>query len=126
MLFSLPSSSWLLKLPINLKTTVNRRPRNTAEMCYFLHSETTYFLPQKPDKGFCFYVYIPSVKGNSSFLKLEKTTLLCTTRCKNTRDNVPYLAVNEVLKIFRFSFPLPPLSKLLAMQDHDQNLNKQP
>jgi len=49
-----------------------------------------------------------------------------TTSCKNTRDNVPYLAVNAVLKIFRFLFPLPSLSELLAMQDHDQNLDKQP
>ena len=46
--------------------------------------------------------------------------------CKNTWDNVPYLAVNKVLKIFRFSLPLPTLSELLAVQDYDQNLDKQP
>jgi len=46
--------------------------------------------------------------------------------CKNAWDNVPYLALNEVLKIFRFSLPLPTLSELLSMQDHDQSLGKQP
>ena len=48
-----------------------------------------------------------------------------TTSCKNTWDNVLYFGLNGLSMILCLWFTLLPLSKLLAMQDHAQNLEEQ-
>ena len=64
------------------------------------------------------------------------TTLVCfgtkktvlnstTTSCKSTWDAVPYFGINGLSMILCLWCPLHPLSKLLAIQDHTQNLEEQ-
>ena len=48
-----------------------------------------------------------------------------TTSCKSTWDTVPYFGVNGLSMILCLWSPLHPLSKLLAIQDHTQNLEEQ-
>ena len=48
-----------------------------------------------------------------------------TTSCKSTWDTVPYFGINALSMILCLWFPLYPLSKLLAIQDHTQNLEEQ-
>ena len=48
-----------------------------------------------------------------------------TTSCKSTWDTVPYFGINGLSMILCLWFPLHPLSKLLAIQDHTQNLEEQ-
>ena len=48
-----------------------------------------------------------------------------TTSCKSTWDTVPFFGVNGLSMILCLWSPLHPLSKLLAIQDHTQNLEEQ-
>ena len=48
-----------------------------------------------------------------------------TTSCKSTWDTVPYFGINSLSMISCLWSPLHPLSKLLAIQDHTQNLEEQ-
>ena len=48
-----------------------------------------------------------------------------TTSCKSTWDTVPYFGINGLSMILCLWSPLHPLSKLLAIQDHTQNLEEQ-
>ena len=48
-----------------------------------------------------------------------------TTSCKSTWDTVPYFGINGLFMILCLWPPLHPLSKLLAIQDHTQNLEEQ-
>ena len=50
---------------------------------------------------------------------------LLATSCKSTRDTVPYFGINGLSMILCLWSPLQPLSKLLPMQDHTQNLEEQ-
>ena len=50
---------------------------------------------------------------------------VATTSCKSTWDTVPYFGVNGLSMILCLWSPLHPLSKLLAIQDHTQNLEEQ-
>ena len=52
-------------------------------------------------------------------------TLVATTSCKTTWDTVPYFGINGLSMILCLWSPLHPLSKLLAIQDHTQNLEEQ-
>ena len=48
-----------------------------------------------------------------------------TTSCKSTWDTVPYFGINGLSMILCLWSPFHPLSKLLAIQDHTQNLEEQ-
>ena len=48
-----------------------------------------------------------------------------TTSCKSAWDTVPYFGINGLSMILCLWSPLHPLSKLLAIQDHTQNLEEQ-
>ena len=48
-----------------------------------------------------------------------------TTSCKSTWDTVPYFGINGLSMILCLWSSLHPLSKLLAIQDHTQNLEEQ-
>ena len=48
-----------------------------------------------------------------------------TTSCKRTWDTVPFFGINRLSMILCLWSPLHPLSKLLAIQDHTQNLKEQ-
>ena len=48
-----------------------------------------------------------------------------TTSCKSTWDTVPYFGIDGLSMILCLWSPLHPLSKLLAIQDHTQNLEEQ-
>ena len=48
-----------------------------------------------------------------------------TTSCKSTWDTVPYFGLNGLSMILCLWRPLHPFSKLLAIQDHAQNLEEQ-
>ena len=48
-----------------------------------------------------------------------------TTSCKSTWDTVPHLCIDGLSMILCLWSPLHPLSKLLAIQDHTQNLEEQ-
>ena len=48
-----------------------------------------------------------------------------TTSCKSTWDTVPYFGINGLSMILCLWSPLHPLSNLLAIQDHTQNLEEQ-
>ena len=48
-----------------------------------------------------------------------------TTSCQSTLDTVPYFGINGLSMILCPWSPLHPLSKLLAIQDHTQNLEEQ-
>ena len=50
---------------------------------------------------------------------------LSTTSCKSTWDAVPYFGISGLSMILCLWSPLHPLSKLLAIQDHTQNLEEQ-
>ena len=50
---------------------------------------------------------------------------LATTSCKSSWDTVPYFGINGLSTILCLWSPLHPLSKLLAIQDHTQNLEEQ-
>ena len=50
---------------------------------------------------------------------------LATTSCKSTWDTVPYFDINSLSMILCLWSPHHPLSKLLAIQDHTQNLEQQ-
>ena len=54
-----------------------------------------------------------------------QATLLATTSCKSTWDTVPYCGINGLSMILCLWSPLHPLSKLLAIQDHTQNVEEQ-
>ena len=47
--------------------------------------------------------------------------IIATTSCKSTWVTVPYFGINGLSMILCLWFPLHPLSKLLAIQDHTQN-----
>ena len=48
-----------------------------------------------------------------------------TTSCKSTWDAAPYFGIDGLSMILCLWSPLHPLSKLLAIQDHTQNLEEQ-
>ena len=48
-----------------------------------------------------------------------------TTSCKSTWDTVPYFGINGLSMILSLWSPLHPISKLLAIQEHTQNLEEQ-
>ena len=50
---------------------------------------------------------------------------LATTSCKSTWDTVPYVGINGLSMILCLWSPLHPLPKLLAIEDHTQNLGEQ-
>ena len=50
---------------------------------------------------------------------------VASTSCKSTWDTVPYFGINGLSMILCLWSPLHPLSKLLALQDHTQNLEEQ-
>ena len=50
---------------------------------------------------------------------------LATTSCKSTWDTVPYVGINGLSIILCLWSPLHLLSKLLAIEDHTQNLGEQ-
>ena len=51
--------------------------------------------------------------------------VLATTGWKSTCDTVPYFGLNRLSMILCLWYPLHPLSKLLAIPDHAQNLEEQ-
>ena len=51
--------------------------------------------------------------------------LNATTSCKSAWDTLPYFGINGLSMILCLWSPLHPLSKLLAIQDHAQNLEEQ-
>ena len=57
--------------------------------------------------------------------EMRITNSHATTSCKSTWDTVPYFGVNGLSMILCLWSPLHPLSKLLAIQDHTQNLEEQ-
>ena len=48
-----------------------------------------------------------------------------TTSCKSAWDTLPYFGINGLSMILCLWSPLHPLSKLIAIQDHAQNLEEQ-
>ena len=60
-------------------------------------------------------------RGNRSL----KYTFNGTTNCKSTWDTAPYFGINGLSMILCLWFPIHPLSKLLAVQDHAQNFEEQ-
>ena len=50
---------------------------------------------------------------------------VATISCKSTLNTVPYFGINGLSLILCLWSPLHPLSKLLAIQDHAQNLEEQ-
>ena len=60
-------------------------------------------------------------KNNVQAAYLRKAT----TSCKSTWDTVPYFGINGLSMILCLWSPLHPLSKLLAIQDHTQNVEEQ-
>ena len=59
--------------------------------------------------------------GSTSVIK----PALAKTSCKTTWDTVSYFGINGMSMILRLWSPLHPLSKLIAIQDHTQNLEEQ-
>ena len=68
-----------------------------------------------------FIIIIIIWKSGTSLLANHKAT----TSCKSTWDTVPYFGINGLSMILCLWSPLHPLSKLLAIQDHAQNLEEQ-
>ena len=68
-----------------------------------------------------FVIIIIIWKSGTSLLANHKAT----TSCKSTWDTVPYFGINGLSMILCLWSPLHPLSKLLAIQDHAQNLEEQ-
>ena len=74
-------------------------------------------------------------RTGSSYIDLKDTwiwlefcfskTRRATTSCKSTWDTVPYFGLNGLSMILCLWPPLHPFSKLLAIQDHAQNLEEQ-
>ena len=65
-----------------------------------------------------------------SFLIVHRTICwvileVAATSCKSTWDTVPYFGLNGLSMILCLWPPLHPFSKLLAIQDHAQNLEEQ-
>ena len=59
-------------------------------------------------------------------LKFFAQWSITTTSCKSTWDTLPYFGLNGLSMILCLWPPLHPFSKLLAIQDHAQNLEEQP
>ena len=66
-----------------------------------------------------------SFKRVLGFNRLHKLHGIDTTSCKSTWDAVPYFGLNGLCMILCLWSPLHPLSMLLALQDHAQNLEVQ-
>ena len=65
--------------------------------------------------------YLPHIFLNRWWQRNNSTT----TSCKSSWDTVPYFGFNGVFMILCLWSPLHPLSKLLAIHDHAQNLEEQ-
>ena len=65
--------------------------------------------------------YLPHIFLNRWWKRNNSTT----TSCKSSWDTAPYFGFNGVFMILCLWSPLHPLSKLLAIHDHAQNLEEQ-
>ena len=60
-----------------------------------------------------------------NYFSLRLLSMPATKSCKSTWDTVPYFGINGLSMILCLWSPLHPLSKLLAIQDHTQNVEEQ-
>ena len=58
-------------------------------------------------------------------IRSNKWYIAIFASCKSTWDTVPYFGINGLSMILCLWSPRHPLSKLLAIQDHTQNLEEQ-
>ena len=80
---------------------------------------------QTKKKWFCYLNLAVTLISQFCAAKLAKGKNNATTSCKSTWDTVPYFGINSLSMILCLWSPLHPLSKLLAIQDHTQNLEEQ-
>ena len=76
-------------------------------------------------KWFCYLNLAVTLISQFCAAKLAKAKNNATTSCKSTWDTVPYFGINSLSMILCLWSPLHPFSKLLAIQDHAQNLEEQ-
>ena len=76
-------------------------------------------------KWFCYLNLAVTLISQFCVAKLAKGKNNATTSCKSTWDTVPYFGLNGLSMILCLWSPLHPFSKLLAIQDHTQNLEEQ-
>ena len=80
---------------------------------------------QTKKKWFCYLNLAVTLISQFCAAKLAKGKNNATTSCKSTWDTVPYFGINSLSMILCLWSPLHPFSKLLAIQDHTQNLEEQ-
>jgi len=107
--------SWLLKIKITYSWELSET--QCPKGCGWNANNPSYkwsFLYTISAPGLLLLIAAGSVQINAA-----------TTSCKSTWDTVPYFGINGLSKILCLWSPLEPLSKLLAIQDHAQNLEEQ-